>query len=187
MRVFIALNLHRAERKRLHASLEPLRERDWPVRWTAAASLHLTLRFLGDIEGSEVPRIDETLRVLAGKHGPQRLELGGFGAFPSLRRASVLWVGITPDPGLMALQRDVELAMSRLGYGREQKPFRPHVTVARLRTGGRAPDVERDAAGYEYSGTDKVETMDLMRSHTDPGGARYEPLLRIPLDGTGAA
>ncbi|HSJ24975.1 MAG TPA: RNA 2',3'-cyclic phosphodiesterase [Longimicrobiales bacterium] len=181
MRVFVALNLDRAVRKRLHGSLEALRQRDWPVRWTAASSLHLTLRFLGDIEGNEVPRIEESLRTVAARHGPQRLELAGFGAFPSLRRASVLWVGVTPDPALMALQRELELAMSRLGYGREQKPFRPHVTVARLRAGARTPDVERDAAGYEHTDNDHVETMDLMRSHTDPGGARYETLLRIAL------
>jgi RNA 2',3'-cyclic 3'-phosphodiesterase len=181
MRAFVALNLAAAETARLHAALEPLRGHGWPVRWARAAGLHLTLRFLGDIEGAEVSRIDETLRGVAEKHGPVELELGGFGAFPSVRRATVLWVGIAPDAALMALQRDADLALSRLGYGREQKPFRPHITVARLQGGARPLDIERVTAAFDYSSRITVDTMDLMRSHTDPNGARYEPLLRVAL------
>jgi RNA 2',3'-cyclic 3'-phosphodiesterase len=181
MRTFLALNLDPAERDRLHASLDPLRRHDWPARWLPPAALHLTLRFLGDTEGSDIERIDHVLRQVAVQHGPQRLELGGFGAFPSLRRANVLWVGVAPSPPLMALHRDAELALARLGYGREPKPFRPHITVARLRGGARPPDVERPAAGYDYSSAVDIETMDLMRSHLNPAGAHYELLLRFRL------
>jgi RNA 2',3'-cyclic 3'-phosphodiesterase len=181
LRTFIALNLDRDTRAELHRSLEPMREKGWPMRWTAAPTLHLTLRFLGDIEGSEVPRLEESLRAVAAKHGPQRLEIGGFGAFPSLRRANVLWVGLAPTQPLMALQRDVELATSKLGYGRDAKPFRPHITVARLTSGARAPDVERSTGDYDYSHAVDVLTMELMRSHLDPDGAKHEALARFTL------
>jgi RNA 2',3'-cyclic 3'-phosphodiesterase len=180
MRVFIALNLERAVRTQLHRALEPLHQRGWPVRWAAPAALHLTLRFLGDVEGADIERIESALRAIAAKHGPQQLELGGFGAFPSLRRATVLWVGVAA-PSLMALQRDVDLAVSRLGYGREDKPFRPHITVARLQGGGRPIDVERATAEFDYANTVTVATMDLMRSHLKPDGAQYEALLRLGL------
>jgi RNA 2',3'-cyclic 3'-phosphodiesterase len=181
MRIFIALNLERAVRTGLHRALEPLRQRGWPVRWMAAPALHLTLRFLGDVEGADVERIESTLRVVAAKHGPQHLELGGFGAFPSLRRATVLWVGVTAAPALMALQRELDVAVSRLGYGREEKPFRPHITVARLQGGARPVDVERAIAEFDYANSVSVATMDLMRSHLEPGGAQYEALLRLSL------
>jgi RNA 2',3'-cyclic 3'-phosphodiesterase len=183
LRTFIALNLQPGEKQELHQSLEALRRRDLPVRWTAGDSLHLTLKFLGAIEGGEVPRIEDALRSAAENHGPVELELGGFGAFPSLRRASVLWVGVAPAQPLMSLQRELELAFSRLGYAREQKPFRPHITVARLRSGARPPDVERLAGEYDYHSRVTIASMELMRSHTMPSGQRYEPLLRSVLGG----
>jgi RNA 2',3'-cyclic 3'-phosphodiesterase len=187
MRTFVALNLPAAARQQLHASLDTLRERDLPVRWLPADSLHLTLKFLGDIEGGEVPRIEEALRAAGEKHGPVELELTGFGAFPSLRRANVLWTGAAPAPPLMSLQRDLELAFSRLGYAREQKPWRPHITVARLRNGARAPDIGRIAGDYDCHARVDVATVDLMRSHSDGAGPRYEALLRIALAGAEAS
>lgn len=181
MRTFIALNLPPDERARLHASLDDVRGRVPGVRWTAADALHLTLRFLGDIEGAVVPRLDEVLGAIAARHRPLELRIGGLGGFPSLRRGAVIWVGVAPDAALMSLQEEIEADISRVGWPREQRPFRPHVTVARSRGGARPPDIARMAAEYEYGSTIRVETLDLMRSHTDPGGARYEPLLRRPL------
>lgn len=181
MRAFVAVNLPAAERGRLHASLAPLRELALPVRWLEPDTLHLTLKFIGDIEGSEVAALDAALRGVGSDHRPFPLDIGGFGAFPSLRRATVLWVGIAADPALTALHHDIELSLSRLGYARDQHPFRPHVTVARLRGGSRPPDVARHAPGHDYESRIDVVTIDLMRSHTDPGGARYETLLRAAL------
>jgi RNA 2',3'-cyclic 3'-phosphodiesterase len=181
MRTFIALNLPAGERQRLHDALAPLRDRELPVRWTAPDAIHLTLRFIGEIEGYEVDPLSSTIREVAARHHPLDLAVGGFGAFPSLRRASVLWVGIAPSEAVMALQRDLELALSRLGYAREQRPFRPHLTVARTRGGARPADVERLAGTLAHDAVVRVETMDLMRSHLGGAGARYEPLLRAPL------
>jgi RNA 2',3'-cyclic 3'-phosphodiesterase len=181
MRTFIALNLPTEIRDELYAALDPLRQRGLPVRWAAPEALHLTLKFLGDIEGGEVTRLDETLATVAAKHARLELEVGAFGAFPSLRRASVLWVGVTATNPLMALQRDLELACSRLGYAREQRPFRPHITVGRTQSGSRPADVERLAASVDYRVRVGVETVDLMRSHLGGAGARYEALLRRPL------
>jgi RNA 2',3'-cyclic 3'-phosphodiesterase len=181
MRTFVALNLQAGERERLHQALAPLREAPHPVRWAAPEAIHLTLKFLGDIEGAEVEPLGSALREAGSRHGPVELRLGGFGAFPSLRRASVLWVGVAADDRLSALQRDLELALSRLGYPREQRPFRPHLTVARTRGGARPPDVERLAATFRYDAAVTVETVDLMRSHLGGAGSRYEALLRAPL------
>ena len=181
MRTFVALNLPAAEREQLYAALEPLRQRDLPIRWTAAESLHLTLKFLGEIEGNEVARLDEAMRVIAAKHGPQTLRIGGVGAFPAIRRANIVWVGIQPDPALLALQRDVELAMSKLGYTRDYKTYRPHITVGRTRNESRAPDLERHGGAVRYESSVHVGTMDLMRSHTGAGGSKYEALLRVTL------
>jgi len=181
MRAFVALSLPPQEREGIHAALEPLRERGLPVRWVEPDALHLTIKFLGEIEGAELEQINGVLAAVAAKHVPLELRVGGFGAFPSLRRANVLWLGVQGDGVLERLQRDAELAFSKLGYAREQKPFRAHITVGRVKGEARAPDVERIAPGIDYRGSVRVETIDLMRSHLGGAGARYELLTRWTL------
>ncbi|MGH7447347.1 MAG: RNA 2',3'-cyclic phosphodiesterase [Longimicrobiales bacterium] len=178
MRTFVALNLPQDERARLHASLEPLRTKALPMRWADVDSLHVTVHFLGDTDGAGVAAIDDVLRTAAEHRGPVTLRIGGLGAFPSLRRASILWVGIAPDPELTALQRELEPALSRLGYPREQRPFRPHITIGRMRTDSRAADIERLSALADYEATVTVETVDLVQSVPGAGGSRYDVLLR---------
>lgn len=178
MRTFVALNLPPEERTRLHASLESLRAKALPVRWVDADALHLTVKFLGDTEGAAVEAVDDVLRKAAEKRSTISLEIGGLGGFPSLRRANVLWVGVTGDAELASLQREIEPALSRLGFPREQRPFRPHITIGRTRTGERGLDMERLGSLVEYHARIAVETVELMQSVLSSGGPRYETLLR---------
>lgn len=177
MRAFVALNLSDAERSRLHASLEPLRALTLPVRWVGPDALHLTMKFLGDMDREAVAAVDEVLLRAAERRTPVSLRISGLGAFPSLRRAGILWVGVTGDAELAALQRELDPALTRLGFPREQRPFRPHITVGRARSSARALDIERLVGLVDYEATITVETVELMQSHAGPGGARYETLV----------
>ena len=178
MRTFVALNLPPEERARLHESLEPIRTKSLPVRWAAPDALHMTVKFLGDTEGAAVAAVDEVLLTAAERRAPVTLRIGGLGGFPSLRRASILWVGVTGDSELAALQRELEPALSRLGFPRDQRPFRPHITIGRTRSGTQPLDVQRLSGLVRYETTITVETVDLMQSHTSPDGPRYDTLLR---------
>lgn len=178
MRTFVALNLPPEERTRLHASLEPLREKSLPVRWLPPEALHLTVKFLGDTESAAVEPVDEVLQTAAERRSPVTLRMGGLGAFPSLRRANVLWIGVTGDAELASLQRELEPALSRLGFPREQRPFRPHITIGRARNDAKALDIERLGGLVEYEATVMVETVELMQSVMGRGGSHYETLLR---------
>jgi RNA 2',3'-cyclic 3'-phosphodiesterase len=181
MRTFVALNLPAEERARIDVCLQPLRERPLPVRWVAADALHLTLMFIGDTEPGGVDRIGAALSGVMADHAPLDLRFAGLGAFPSLRRAAVIWIGVDAVPEVMAVQRDIEQAISRLGYPREQRPFRPHITVGRVRKGARPPDMLHLHHLVSCGGASTVETVDVMRSHTDPDRARYELLRRVRL------
>jgi RNA 2',3'-cyclic 3'-phosphodiesterase len=181
MRTFVALNLPADERRALQQALAPAQQCGLPVRWTQHDGLHLTLKFLGEIDSAQVAPIHDALQQVAARHEPFQLRLGGFGAFPSLRRASVLWVGISADAALLALQRDVDDALAALGHPREERAFRPHLTVARARRGAREPDVSRLASDFAYDSAVGVDTVYLMRSHTGAGGSRYEPVVQAPL------
>lgn len=187
MRAFVALNLPAIRREQLHRSLAVLRGSGQPLRWAESDALHLTLKFLGEIEGPEVTRIEDAVRAIARQYEPVALQIRGLGAFPSLRRTAVLWLGVHPDHRLMSMQAELELALSRLGYAREARPFRPHITVARTRGGARPPDVEKLVAGISVEAESVADTMDLMRSHVRSDGSRYEVLLRVPLSDAEAA
>jgi 2'-5' RNA ligase len=178
VRTFVAVNIPAAERTRLHASLAALRSKGLPVRWLDAESLHVTVKFLGDTEGDGIAAIRGVVEVAAEHRSPVTLRVGGLGAFPSLRRASTLWIGVGDDAELALLQRELEPALSRLGYPREQRPVRPHITVGRTRSDARAFDVERLAALVDYEAILTIDSVDLMQSHPGAGGSRYETLLR---------
>jgi 2'-5' RNA ligase len=181
VRTFVALNLPPDERARLHAGLESLRAKGLPFRWMSADALHVTVKFLGDTESDGVAAIDGVLRKAASRRAPVTLRIAGVGAFPSLRRANIVWVGVGHDDELASLQRELEPALSRLGYPREQRPFRPHITVGRLRSDARSPDIERFSGLVSYESSVTVSSVDLMSSHPGPSGSRYEPLLRCRL------
>jgi 2'-5' RNA ligase len=175
---FVALNLPQTEQARLHASLGPLRAKSLPVRWVAPDALHTTVKYLGDTESEAVAAVEAVLLTAAARRAPLTLRIGGLGAFPSLRRANILWVGVTGDGELTALQRELEPALSRLGFPREQRPFRPHITIGRTHSRAQPLDLERLSGLVTFDTTITVESVDLMQSHSGPGGSRYEILLR---------
>jgi 2'-5' RNA ligase len=156
------------------------------LRWVRPQGIHLTLKFLGETPTS---RLDELMRALeeatAGT-GPLRLALSGLGTFGGRRGPRVLWVGLEGDlQRLAGLQRRVEEAMARLRFPREQRPFSPHLTLARVPE----QDSARVAASLERATrevkvppiTMSLSEVSLMRSHLQPSGAIYERVASFPL------
>lgn len=179
MRLFIALNLPEEERERIHRAAEPLRQGGFPIRWVDSEAFHVTLKFLGDVRSEGVGVIERVLDRVAAETQPLPLKLGGFGAFPTIRRPRVLWVGVDPSPALRCLKQDLEWGLASHGYERETRAFHPHVTVGRTaeREGaGAFRGIDELSAGLEYTGTVKLETVDLMRSHLSRKGPRYTRL-----------
>lgn len=176
MRAFIALNLPDQVREAVWAAAQPLRDLGLPVKWARADGIHLTLKFLGEVADAREPELREALgRARAGAR-PLPLALGGFGAFPDPHRPRVLWVGVAPDPALELLQHGVEREFAPLGFPTEGRAFRPHVTLGRAARDARARDFQGLAAalaGLQFSDTVLVDTVDLMRSTLQPGGAVY--------------
>lgn len=184
MRLFVAVNLPEEERARLYDAAAELRNGGFPVRWVARDALHLTLKFLGDVAEAQVSAIESVLGAVAAAYSPVWLGLGGVGAFPNLRNPRVVWLGVEQAPELLSLQRDVERGLEPLGFAPEQRPYSPHLTLGRARRGTRAGDFLRLASmaqSVPYEAAITVNSVDLMRSHLSPGGARYERIAAIPL------
>lgn len=184
MRLFIALNLPNAEKERIQTAVSPLRNANLPVRWVEPENYHLTLKFLGDVKSDRAKEIEEALDEVAGKTEPFSLSVGGFGAFPTIRRPKVIWMGVDATPALRCLKQDVEWALTDLGYDRETRAFHPHLTLGRAETEGGAGvfrGLDEMAASLSYEGSFDVDTVDLMRSKLSKDGPTYSVEARSEL------
>lgn len=175
MRLFVAVNLPPELRAAIHAAAAPLRADPFPVRWVDPDGIHVTLKFLGEVERERLDDVVATLEraCVGAKAFP--LEVGGFGAFPSADRARVVWVGCAPAPPLELMQHGIERAFAELGFPVEGRPFRPHCTLGRARgearAGVRGLGARLDALAF--ADTFMVTSIDLMESTLTPRGARY--------------
>lgn len=148
-----------------------------------AEQLHLTLRFIGEVDrGLEAPLAREIAAATAELPGfPVRLRAAG--VFPSHRRARVLWVGVEETPALAALQRSVEEAVVRAGVAPDPRPFRPHVTVGRIRRPPPPVGLAGAIARVRFEATVDVRRVSLMRSELLPRGARHTEVAACRLAG----
>ena len=140
--------------------------------------MHLTLKFLGDVEPREVGAIDEGLRRVAVAAAPTSGRLRDLGSFPHLRRPRVLWIGLQSDERLTDLQRAVEEALSALGFAPEKRRYHAHITLGRVR-GSRELAALREAVETRADldlGKVKINSIKLFESQLGRGGARYTAL-----------
>ncbi len=184
MRLFLALNFSDSERMRIHQAAEPLREMGLPVRWLEPDHFHLTLKFLGDVRPERIQGLEKAVARVAGATRSFTLSLGGFGAFPTIRRPSVLWLGADPTPALRCLKQDLEWGLAAHGFERETRAFHPHVTLGKAKAeegAGAFRGLDERAAAMEFRMDVRVDTVDLVRSHLSRQGSRYTLLRPIPL------
>jgi len=179
MRAFIAVELPDA----VHAALEDLKGRfrcaGVRASWVKPGNIHLTLRFLGEIDEDQAGRIIDILDSEYACVRPFTLQVCGVGAFPNARRPSVLWVGCEPAEGpLERVQQAAETAARAVGLAPEAKVFRAHLTLARVkdwRASGPVSEALDQAKGFD-AGEFEAAGVALFRSRLMPSGAVYERL-----------
>jgi len=185
IRTFIAVEMPADVRAALRGLVERMAPR-WPergVRWVKGDSMHLTLRFLGDTDEALVPELRAGLDEVAEGAAPFELRLNGTGCFPNPRRPRVIWVGLdNPEDRLLPLQKQVERLARACGWERERRPFRPHLTLGRVRDRTRPPQGDWLVAPEEV--VFRVEKVQLIESHLKPTGAEYAVLHTARLAGT---
>ncbi|HEV2074239.1 MAG TPA: RNA 2',3'-cyclic phosphodiesterase [Thermomicrobiales bacterium] len=195
-RLFIAVPLPDEVRAVVARIIADLRGNDWPIRWTDPDNAHLTLHFLGDT----APENAELLRLALGEaiapHAAFDLRTADLGAFPSIKRPRVLWLGLWgPAHRLDTIRNDIGSLLQSFEVELDEKEFRPHITLGRVRD-SRTIRV-RDLPGtirtrFEELATSgevthekpvpfPVREVHLVRSHLSREGARYEVIGRYPL------
>lgn len=182
-RLFVAVDIPADIKKRLVG----LQTSIPTARWVKPEQLHITLRFIGDnVPAIRVKPIGAALAQV--KAAPFDVTLGGVGRFPPGNRKAprVLWVGISRQPALHDLYRQIETAVCALGFEPDERGFSPHITLARLKTFKplQEADVFLDRHAAFDAGTFRVSRFVLYSSVLSPQGPTYTPLEIVELDGT---
>ena len=160
IRAFIAIELPEAVKTEITRIQDQIKVKSRiTVRWVRPLNIHLTLKFLGDIDSDQVEDITKAIEGASSGFGPFHLGINGLGVFPNPNRVQVIWVGLSGNlDKLDRLQRNIDNALDRLGFPADRRPFSPHLTLARVPD--HATPVERQSAGR------LIESMDF-RSRLD--------------------
>jgi len=181
LRAFLAIEPSEAARRAAAEAASAIRRAPGgdSVRWVRPEALHVTLRFLGDIDPELVPRLEACVGADLRPLAPFALRLGGVGGFPNPRRPRVVTLGLEPEEPLAELASAVERGVVAAGCEPESRPFRGHLTLGRAR--GRSARVTGAVTATPESF--RVEEVVLFQSRLGPGGAKHTPLARFPLEG----
>lgn len=150
------------------------------VRWSPLRDLHVTLAFLGTTPAARVDDVAATLAASAARRPPLDLVAEGAGAFPSVHRPRVVWIGMAPAPALLALQSDVARGLRALGFDLDRRRFHPHITIGRVSREGPDPALEPEIGACAVRAAWRAERMSLMRSDRGPVGARHTEVASWP-------
>ena len=195
-RLFVAIEIPEAVKAEVGRRIAPLHESlsgGGKTRWVDPRGLHLTVLFLGDVASDLVPWLGDELAAACAPRAPFELALRGAGTFPPSRPARVAWVGMTAPPELSVLVSALSAAAGEaIGHPAEDRPFVPHLTVARCREPWQRPAISTFTGALSGSIGEPfpVGEVVLVRSHLGelvgtPGaevrGSRHEILRRLPL------
>lgn len=182
MRLFAAVPVPEPARGQILGLLAQLRATGWPVRWVRDEGLHLTLKFFGEVAPERLEVIEEAMRFAAQGTGELPLQLDELGSFPGGSRPRVLWIGFATPPALELLQDRLERGCEAIGFPPEGAPFRPHVTLGRVREGQKLPPggMKEFSDVYERVACLASE-LALYESVLTTGGPHYDARLTLNL------
>jgi 2'-5' RNA ligase len=199
IRAFLAVELSqelRAElavlQQGLKQRIEPEMKRDMRISWVQPAKIHLTIKFLGDMDEQIIDPLLGAIEQAIGSHPPVNVPLERLGTFPRPQSPRVLWVGPSEDwergaeaKRIAKIHGEIEQACESLGFLRETKPFSPHLTLARIKMGERHVGVALAKCGVldlQISlGVLAVESVVLMKSELKPAGSVYTRLWEVKI------
>ena len=182
LRLFVAVDVPETVKDLLAERVSPFMDRIPGARWTKPPGWHVTLKFLGSTWPRLVEKVKAAIGTVAGTAEGFESALTELGAFPSPRRARVLWAGLADEDHRFAeIVRSLDLALEE-HFAPEKRAFTPHLTIARLAPPRDLSEFTPDLVGTQVlSDRFPVDRLVLYRSHLSPRGATYEPLERYPL------
>jgi len=184
-RIFTAIDISEEARRRVSDYVENLRG-EFPkprVGWEQAEKLHLTLKFLGDANDEQIEKLTVSIEKIAAEISSFALRVSGVGIFPSARNARILWLGLIDESkSLLKLNELLESECERIGFPREKRSFKPHLTVARLREPAKSVELVKTHLQSDFPRVGfGVEEIIIYQSRLLPRGSLYTPLVKKKL------
>jgi 2'-5' RNA ligase len=181
IRVFLAVELSSGIRENLFSLQQELKKILPPINWVRPESIHLTLKFLGYVEPSRISQLLLALEPIGKKQHGFSIEVQGVGVFPQVKHPRIFWVGVTGKThALQELVLEIEAVLEPLGFPPEEKPYHPHLTLARIKRDnaivGSALLENEVLEREQHLGTLTVDRLTLFQSDLDSTGATYTPL-----------
>lgn len=186
MRCFISISIPDEIKKGMTAIQERLKKSGADVSWTRPEGMHLTLKFLGEVEENRIKDIETALSISIIGIQPFTLDVAEIGTFPDVRRPRVVWIGLNENgSNLIKLQKNIEKEFERLGFTPEKRGFTPHITLGRIRSRKNIEGLLNLINDEKTIDLDGFEVMNihLMQSELRPTGAIYTELKSMELKG----
>ncbi|GAB4541999.1 MAG: RNA 2',3'-cyclic phosphodiesterase [Thermodesulfovibrionia bacterium] len=183
MRCFIAIDIDEGIKRSVSELQNELKGCNADLRWVKPENIHLTLKFLGDVEEKRIDKIKGKLIDACARYNAFTIEIKGMGLFPDKKRPRVLWVDVRDNNSLLGIQRDIEDAMASIGFEKEDRGFSPHLTIARFRSlkGIEALYDKIQLHKDDSLGLMDVKTVSLMESKLKPSGPEYRRVAEVCL------
>lgn len=186
MRVFVAINPPGWLQERVGQLTSALRRSAGQARWVEPQHLHITMKFLGEMNAQALPSVIETLQSVAGRYSAFSLCLNGFGFFPPHGEPRILYIGTNQQALLQTLAMELEECFSVLGFAREKR-FTPHMTLARFKSSGNLSKLKRQLDCLKVEEEFPVDYFTLFHSTLTADGPVYKPIhqaeFRQPMPG----
>lgn len=179
MRTFIAVDLEESLKKTIIDFIKEIDPKNKSIRWVKPDGMHLTLKFLGEIDKEKAETIKYRLREILQNYNPFKIRLIGTGTFPpNSRHPRVLWVGVAADKIIYNIQNEIEDEMAKIGFSREKRKYSPHLTLGRVKIQKGISSVldNLDKKKDHFFGEMEVNKIIFFQSLLLPTGAKYTPL-----------
>jgi 2'-5' RNA ligase len=182
VRAFLGVPLTRELQEAVRSLQSSLMARIHDIRWSRPENLHLTLHFFGNTTQENLEKIKVSMLSVKRCHRPFQVDVIGLGAFPSLRRPRVIWLGLNPQNRLIKLHRDCHRALHEAGLVTDSRPYAPHLTIGRARHRANELTALGNELGNQLFGHLHIDRLILYESRLKPAGAEHRSLCTIRFD-----
>ncbi len=185
MRLFIALPLTKEIEEALGKIIFILKQKSGRVKWVAPKNIHLTVKFLGEVDENKLDEIKKAIQMVAKKYERVNCSLDAVGGFPNLSRPRVIWAGLAGEiENMEKIVNDIEEETFKLGFPKEEKRFKPHLTLGRIKESYGLDDLVNYIKSYRMEPMNfQMSTLVLFKSTLTPGGPIYDKLFESKLGG----
>jgi len=179
LRTFIAIEIDPTHKQKLLHLISTLKSSNSDVKWVTEHQMHLTLKFLGNIEETKVQEISDALTSIANSTREFTITLSNIGTFPNVKRPRVIWIGIDKGKNeLKLLAGQIETELEKLGFPKETRDFKSHLTLGRVRSPKNLKNLTKllTEVSFQSESAIKINKLILFQSTLTPKGAIYKKI-----------